>query len=75
MSSSREAAPKANKAKELERALIGNKSIGIDFFPTPKSVAQDMVRMADIQPGIEVLEPSAGNGNIAEAIRSRWRCA
>ena len=58
----------ANKAKELERKLVGQK-VGIDFFPTPKSVASDMVQKADIQPGMTVLEPSAGNGNIADAIK------
>jgi hypothetical protein len=65
----RAAKTETNRAKVLERALIGQK-VGIDFFPTPKSVAQDMVRKADIQPGMKVLEPSAGNGNIAEAIEA-----
>ncbi len=59
-----------DKAKQLERKLIGNKGIGNDFFPTPKATAERMVRMADIAPGMKVLEPSAGNGNIAEAIKS-----
>ena len=65
----RAAKTETNRAKALERALIGQK-VGIDFFPTPKAVAADMVRMADIQPGMKVLEPSAGNGNIAEAIQA-----
>lgn len=59
---------KADKAKELERSLIG-KNVGVDFFPTPKATAQRMVEKADIQEGMSVLEPSAGNGNIAETIR------
>lgn len=59
-----------DKAKQLERNLIGSKGIGIDFFPTPKATAQRMVAEADIQPGMKVLEPSAGNGNIAEAIKA-----
>src|SRR5574343_1704345 len=59
-----------DKATQLERNLIGRKDIGNDFFPTPKSTADRMVREADIQPGMKVLEPSAGNGNIAEAIKA-----
>lgn len=59
-----------DKAKQLERELIGNKGIGNDFFPTPKETAQRMVAEAGIEPGMTVLEPSAGNGNIAEAIRA-----
>lgn len=59
-----------DKAKQLERNLIGSKGIGNDFFPTPKATAERMVREADIQPGMKVLEPSAGNGNISEAIKA-----
>jgi predicted RNA methylase len=58
-----------DKVKQMERDIIGRKGIGIDFFPTPKSVATQMVQEADIRPGMSVLEPSAGNGNIAEVIR------
>jgi hypothetical protein len=57
-----------DKVKQLERGLIGKK-VGVDFFPTPKSVASQMVSEADIVGGMRVLEPSAGNGNIAEVIR------
>lgn len=46
------------------------KEIGNDFFPTPKETAQRMVAEAGIEPGMKVLEPSAGNGNIAEVIRA-----
>lgn len=58
---------KAKKIRDLERAQVGNKDG--DFFPTPKSLAERMVREAEIEPGMTVLEPSAGTGNIAEAIR------
>ena len=57
-----------DKVKELERKLVG-KNVGFDFFPTPKSVAQRMVSEADVQDGMSVLEPSAGTGNIADAIK------
>lgn len=58
----------ADKAKQLERDLVGKK-VGVDFFPTPPELAGRMVEMAGVEPGMRVLEPSAGNGNIAEAIR------
>lgn len=53
--------------KAAERALVGTKP-GIDFFPTPPPLAQRMVQLAGIQPGERVLEPSAGKGDIADAI-------
>lgn len=52
--------------KKAERAIIGQK-VGIDFFPTPAGESQRMVQMAGIKAGDRVLEPSAGNGNIADA--------
>lgn len=54
--------------KKLERALVGKK-VGIDFFPTPPEVCDDLVNQADVQNGMDVLEPSAGSGNIADAIK------
>lgn len=63
-------APKApDKVKELERAMVGRVKDGLDFFPTPEGVAQDMIEAAGIEPGMTVLEPSAGMGHIAEKIR------
>lgn len=59
----------ADPVKKLERALVGRKNIGIDFFPTPKETAQMMVDEAGITEGMDILEPSAGNGNIADAIK------
>lgn len=51
---------------KAERALIGQ-TVGIDFFPTPVAVAHRMARLAGISKGMRVLEPSAGNGNLADA--------
>ena len=65
----KEAKKEGDKAKALERALVGQK-VGIDFFPTPAATAQQMVEMAGVKPGMKVLEPSAGNGNIAEQLRA-----
>lgn len=59
-------APAERKIREAERDLIGTKIEG--FFPTPKPLAKRLVEMADIQPGMSVLEPSAGNGNIADEL-------
>lgn len=55
--------------KKAERAIIGQK-VGIDFFPTPAHVAQRMARMAHITKDTRVLEPSAGNGNLADAAKA-----
>jgi methylase of polypeptide subunit release factors len=38
------------------------------LFPTPAPLAARMVEIADIGPGMRVLEPSAGTGRILEAI-------
>lgn len=61
-------AKKTDPLKEAERALVGFKSPG--FFQTPVSLAERMVEEAGIQPGMDVLEPSAGAGRIADAVRS-----
>lgn len=55
--------------KKAERAIIGQK-VGIDFFPTPANVAQRMASLAGISKGTRVLEPSAGNGNLADAAKA-----
>lgn len=62
----REGVREEDPIKKAERAIIGQK-VGIDFFPTPTGEAQRMVQLANIQQGERVLEPSAGNGNIADA--------
>jgi predicted RNA methylase len=51
-----------------ERALVG-KNVGIDFFPTPKPLATRMAELAGVKPGMRVLEPSAGNGHLADAAK------
>lgn len=66
----REQPAEADKIKAMERAMIGRRNDGLDFFPTPESVADEMVAAADIQPGMRVLEPSAGMGHIAERVRA-----
>lgn len=41
------------------------------FFPTPAAVVQRVIELAGIEPGMEVLEPSAGSGAIATAVAER----
>ncbi len=64
----RSAKPKPDKIAELERSLVGMNIPG--YFPTPKELAAELVADANIQPGMKVLEPSAGKGNIADAIKN-----
>lgn len=54
---------------KAERAIIGQK-VGLDFFPTPSGEATTMARLAQIKAGDDVLEPSAGNGNLADAAKA-----
>lgn len=39
------------------------------FFPTPPAIVQQMIEASGICPGDAILEPSAGKGNIALAVR------
>lgn len=38
------------------------------LFPTPKELAEMVIAFADIQPGMSVLEPSAGTGNLLKVM-------
>ena len=38
------------------------------YYPTPLGVGITMAQMADLEPGIDVLEPSAGTGDLVRAI-------
>ncbi|KVH04139.1 restriction endonuclease subunit M [Burkholderia anthina] len=51
--------------------LTGEITIPQDFgyFPTPSSVVDRLIELADVRDGHRVLEPSAGRGNIACAFR------
>lgn len=59
-----------DRIKQMERAMIGRRNDGLDFFPTPAETAQAMVEAAGVEEGMSVLEPSAGMGHIAEQIRA-----
>ncbi len=58
--------PQALKIREAEEKLFGQKIPG--FFPTPPELADRMVRLADLREDDEVLEPSAGKGDLADAV-------
>ena len=60
-------AQKEDPIKKLERDLVGKKIDG--YFPTPRNLVEQMMDYADIKPGHQVLEPSAGKGNIADIIK------
>jgi hypothetical protein len=55
------------EALRIRRAVNMNPPPG--YVPTPLSTARKIIADADIRPGQRVLEPSAGSGNIASAIR------
>lgn len=46
----------------------GNLKKDFQFFATPDDLADELVRYANIEDGMKVLEPSAGQGAIIEAI-------
>jgi hypothetical protein len=58
----------ADKIRDLEMKLQFSPIPG--FFPTPDSLINRMLWFANIHPGDKVLEPSAGKGDIADAIRA-----
>lgn len=59
-----------SKAQVLKEALKSGVHVvsANQLFPTPTDLAARMVELADIQPGHDVLEPSAGTGRILEAL-------
>ena len=59
----------ADPVKKAERELIGRKLPG--FFPTPPTVIDRMLAEAEIDSSHSVLEPSAGKGDIIDAIKTQ----
>ncbi|MFE4571318.1 methyltransferase [Paenibacillus chitinolyticus] len=58
--------PIIKKIKKLEAEVKFKKIDG--YYPTPKTIVEQMLSYADIKDGETVLEPSAGNGNILDSI-------
>ena len=61
--------PKEDKAAKLRREIVGQK-VGVDYFPTPPALAGEVIRKANIRSGDTVLEPSAGDGQLANRVRT-----
>lgn len=51
-----------------EVTLIRTIQQDFGYFPTPPAVVARLIELADIEPGMAVLEPSAGQGAIANAV-------
>jgi type I restriction-modification system DNA methylase subunit len=60
--------PRADLEAALGTGLARNYQKELQAFYTPDALADRMVNLAKIQPGDEVLEPSAGRGALIEAI-------
>lgn len=56
----------SQELREMEREIIGSKIPG--FFPTPQPIIEMMLELCPIEEGDDVLEPSAGKGDICDAI-------
>lgn len=59
----------AQRVARFEREVLWLRLPG--FFPTPFPVAERLLDLAAVAPGMSVLEPSAGTGTLADAIRRR----
>src|SRR6202041_1349998 len=62
--------PSYEQLHEMGNAAAAGVQVVIapQLFPTPPELADRMVALADIRPGQQVLEPSAGTGRIIDAI-------
>jgi predicted RNA methylase len=70
----RPAAQRETPAVAVERPAERPAPIMVDarfeFFPTPAPVVEQMIAAAGLQPGMTVLEPSAGTGAIAGPVQA-----
>ena len=66
----------SNTSEQIEamRQILRSGGVAVvsapQLFPTPATLAARMVELADIEPGQEVLEPSAGTGVLCQAIKT-----
>lgn len=58
------------KIEELELKIKSRKIEG--FFPTPPELIAELIRLANIKSGQRILEPSAGKGDILDALREQF---
>ena len=59
--------PIEQQIKDLEYDLIGQKIPS--YFPTPQDICDRLVQLALLSDGMKILEPSAGKGDLANAIK------
>ncbi len=58
------------KIEDLEIAIKSKKIDG--FFPTPKKLIDELIAIADIKTRESILEPSAGKGDILDALSKQF---
>lgn len=63
----RKAQGDAGNAREAIELMSNLKHVP-NFFPTPRTLVDRMIEEAALAPGMSVLEPSAGKGDIAKAV-------
>lgn len=64
--------PEDRKKEELHRQIKELQFKNIPgYFPTPRAVIELMIERSDIEEGNHILEPSAGSGAIADAIKEK----
>jgi phospholipid N-methyltransferase len=63
-------APEPTKFDALKGVLAAGVKVisAAQLFPTPPDIARRVVELADVQPGMTVLEPSAGTGALLDAL-------
>ncbi|HCH2101159.1 TPA: PLxRFG domain-containing protein [Vibrio parahaemolyticus] len=68
MSTQKEKTRLQKLTEKIEETVRGNRNAFNDFFPTPEAEVKKLIDLADIKPGMKVLDPSAGMGHIADQI-------
>lgn len=63
-------ASKAAKTQSLDIEKFKELKHIPGFFPTPKKLIERILELAELEPGMVCLEPSAGKGNIADALKA-----
>ena len=65
-----EAKPEAEKFEQMKAQLATGVQVvsAPQLFPTPPAIASAMAKLADLRPGMRVLEPSAGTGALLRAL-------
>ena len=59
---------KEREIKKIEDGIRGVKIPG--FFPTPKNLIEEMINLGNINDSHEVLEPSAGKGDMVDVLKA-----